>query len=269
MQKIYKIVNQVNGKFYIGKTIFHIEKRLKKHFYLSDKKVNRRLYDAINKYGKENFIVELIEECQNDLANEREIYYIKLYNSDNAEFGYNMTIGGDGGKMPEESLKKMILKKTGAKLSEEHKLKISKANKGRISHKWTKESKKKLSDSLKKSGHKPPLTKFLGTMHPMYGKNQSIEAKEKMSKFRTGKTWEEINGKESAEKNKKIMSEKFSGSSNIKYIEFDIKKHLKEILNSDNIKLLCKEKYNICYSTLLYKFKKQYNCTITQFKTKQ
>lgn len=266
MQRIYKITNQINGKIYIGKTILPIEKRLKRHFYLAAKKVNRYLYDAINKYGKVNFIIELIEECEYDLANEREIYYIDSYKSNNKEFGYNMTIGGDGGRMPEESLKKMILKKTGMKLSEEHKLKISKANKGRNPHEWSEESKMKLSNSLKKSGHKPPIPNWSGETHPMYGKTHSEETKQKLAEYRKGTTWEEINGKESAKISKEKMSKRFSGSNNVNYIEFNIEEHLEEILNSSNIRLLCKEKYNIVYATLLYKFKKKYGCTITQFK---
>lgn len=269
MQRIYKITNQINGKIYIGKTTLPIEKRLKRHFYLASKKINRYLYDAINKYNKENFIIELLEECEYNLANEREIYYINFYNSTNKEMGYNMTIGGDGGRMPEESLKKMILKKTGMKLSEEHKRKISEANKGKNPHPMTEECREKIRQSLLKSGHKPPVTHWKTEEHPMYGKTHSDEAKQKISEFRTGKTWEEINGEESAKTNKEKMSERFSGSNNVNYIEFNIEEHLEEILNSNNIKLLCKEKYNIVYATLLYKFKKKYGCTITQFKNEK
>jgi group I intron endonuclease len=266
MQRIYKITNQINGKIYIGKTILTIEKRLKRHFYLADKKINRYLYDAINKYNKENFIIELIEECEYNLANEREIYYINFYSSNNKEIGYNMTIGGDGGRMPKESLKKMILKKTGMKLSEEHKRKISEANKGRSPHPMTDVCKEKIKQSLLKSGHKPPIIYWKTEEHPMYGKIHSDKTKQKLSEFRTGKTWEEVNGKESAKINKEKMSDRFSGSNNVNYIEFDIEEHLEEILNSNNIRLLCKEKYNIVYPTLLYKFKKRYGYTITQFK---
>ena len=269
MQSIYKITNQVNGKIYIGKTILPIEKRLKRHFYLASRKVNRYLYDAINKYGKENFIIELTEDCEYDLANEREIYYINFYNSNNKEFGYNMTIGGDGGRMPDESLKKMIVKKTGMKMSEETKRKISKANKGKIPHPMTEDIKEKISKSLKKLGHKPPTQYWSGENHPMYNKNHSNKTKQKLSEFRMGKTWEEINGKDSARINKEKMSKKFSGNNNVNYIEFNIEEHLEEILNSTNIRLLCKEKYNIVYATLLYKFKKKYGCTITQFKNEK
>ena len=269
MQRIYKITNQINGKVYIGKTILPIEQRLKRHFYLAGKNVNRYLYDSINKYGKENFIIELIEECEYDLANEKEIYYIDFYKSNNKDFGYNMTIGGDGGRMPEESLRKMIIKKTGEKLSEETKRKISEANKGRIPTTMTNEIKEKIRQSLIKSGCRPPTPQWSGENHPMYGKTHSEEVKQRLSEFRTGKTWEEINGKKSSDINKEKMSKRFSGRGNVNYIEFNIEEHLEEILNSTNIRLLCKEKYNIVYATLLYKFKKKYGCTITQFKNEK
>ena len=268
MQNIYKIINTINNKIYIGKTIHSIDKRLKKHFYLADKKTNRYLYDAINKYGKENFKIELIETCKYELANEKEIYYIFFFKSNNKLFGYNMTKGGDGGKMQEESIKKMVLKKTGTKMSEETKLKMSKSKAGKKTHLWSEKSKLKLSTSLKKCGHKPPIIYWEKEKHPMYGKSHSEEVKQKLSEFRKGKTWEQLNGKESAKLNKKKMSERFLGSNNVNYIEFNLEEKLEEIINSTNIKNLCKNKYNITYATLLYKFKQKYSCTIAQYKNK-
>ena len=50
---------------------------------------------AILKYGKENFSIEILEECPKELLNDREKYYIKLYNSYNS--GYNSTLGGQNG----------------------------------------------------------------------------------------------------------------------------------------------------------------------------
>lgn len=96
MAYIYQIVNDINNKIYIGKTEFSIEKRFQKHcedaFRLRNEK--RPLYNAMKKYGIENFHIELIEETDN--PNEREIYWIEkkqsFYN------GYNATKGGDGRK---------------------------------------------------------------------------------------------------------------------------------------------------------------------------
>ena len=75
MGYIYKIVNDINNKIYIGKTEYSIEKRFQEHINDSKKKYkNRPLYDAINKYGIKHFKIEQIEECQNQDLNKREKY---------------------------------------------------------------------------------------------------------------------------------------------------------------------------------------------------
>ena len=48
----------------------------------------------IDKYGDDNFIIEVIEECAFDLLNERERYWIAFYDSTNDDIGYNINIGG-------------------------------------------------------------------------------------------------------------------------------------------------------------------------------
>lgn len=107
MYHIYKITNLKNNKIYIGKTINSVEDRFKRH--LNDalsERLDTHLARAIRKYGKENFIVEELEDIQDlEKLNDREIYWIAFYNS--YEKGYNETIGGDGGntyskKTPEE-----------------------------------------------------------------------------------------------------------------------------------------------------------------------
>ena len=48
----------------------------------------------MRKYGKDNFLIELIEECPNEMLNDKEIYWISYYNS--YYNGYNASLGGDG-----------------------------------------------------------------------------------------------------------------------------------------------------------------------------
>ena len=94
MVGIYKITNQVNGKVYIGQSV-RIKQRWSQH--KAEAKENRRntlLYNAMRKYGIENFTFEVIEECSQEQLNEREIYWISYYDSFNKEKGYNMTPGG-------------------------------------------------------------------------------------------------------------------------------------------------------------------------------
>lgn len=97
MGYIYKITNTINNKIYIGQTSKTIEERFKAHISKAKQHINRYLYDAMNHYGYENFIIEQIEQCNNDLLNEREMYWIKKYQSNNSQIGYNMTEGGEGG----------------------------------------------------------------------------------------------------------------------------------------------------------------------------
>lgn len=133
MYAIYKITNLVNNKLYIGKAR-HVKHRWYKHLSAArTKKLNDYFYlhRAINKYGGHNFIIETIAMCENEEgALSAETFYIKLYNTQNRDIGYNLTSGGDGA--------------SGYKCSEETKAKISKANKGR---KHSIETRKRMGDA--------------------------------------------------------------------------------------------------------------------------
>ena len=96
MSYIYKITNNINGKIYIGKTNFSIEKRWKEHCrdYKKESEEKRPLYFAMKKYGIEHFYIEQVEECSFDEVSEREKYWIEYYGS--FKNGYNATKGGDG-----------------------------------------------------------------------------------------------------------------------------------------------------------------------------
>lgn len=93
---IYKIVNEINGKVYIGQSI-HIEQRIKEHFYKAkcekDISYNSILHQAIRKYGTENFSWEVLEECSVEDIDKKEQYYINKYNS-LSPYGYNILKGG-------------------------------------------------------------------------------------------------------------------------------------------------------------------------------
>lgn len=97
MSYIYKIINDINDKVYIGKTEFSIEKRFKEHCQdaFRDRNEKRPLYAAMRKYGIEHFSIELIEETEK--PEEREIYWIGYF--DGYTQGYNATKGGDGKKL--------------------------------------------------------------------------------------------------------------------------------------------------------------------------
>lgn len=96
MTKIYKITNLINGKQYVGKTSFTLEKRFQEHCKDALKEIekHRPLYSAMRKYGVENFTIELIEECEEKISDLREQYWVGFYQT--YTNGYNATLGGEG-----------------------------------------------------------------------------------------------------------------------------------------------------------------------------
>ena len=96
MAYIYCITNQINGKQYVGKTTESITKRFKEHCRDSKKErcEKRPLYDAMNKYGIQNFIAEEIMQCEPDELDSYERLFIEKL--DTYHNGYNATRGGDG-----------------------------------------------------------------------------------------------------------------------------------------------------------------------------
>lgn len=92
---LYRIFNIENNKSYIGKTYDCIYSRLQNHIKDSIKYTSRPLYRAFNKYGLYAFSLEILGEFEEGILEQKEIEYIKLYNS-YGKTGYNATLGGDG-----------------------------------------------------------------------------------------------------------------------------------------------------------------------------
>lgn len=118
--EIYKITNIVNNKIYIGQTVSHILNHKKYRPYGSKKrflshiseafstKKNQSIYlnNAIKKYGKDNFNVDIVEYCECCDSDERETYFISHFNSLYPN-GYNLKNGGQKFKYDEYSKKKV------------------------------------------------------------------------------------------------------------------------------------------------------------------
>ena len=96
MSKIYKVTNKENGKFYIGRTSYKkLYMRKASHkWYANHMNTNLPFPNALRKYGVDGFVWEILEECDDNKAGEREMYYISELNPQ-----YNATLGGDGGTL--------------------------------------------------------------------------------------------------------------------------------------------------------------------------
>ena len=88
---IYKITNNINGRWYIGKTNGQDPN------YMGSGKLLKQAYA---KYGKENFIKEVLESClSDDELNEREQHWISTTNAITDPMSYNLAEGGSGGDL--------------------------------------------------------------------------------------------------------------------------------------------------------------------------
>ena len=104
MRVVYLIINLENGKVYVGQTK-NFANRKRGHLYDARRGSTRPLYRSIRKHGEENFKFEVIEECEDDLINEREQYWVSHYDSFNPKKGYNLTSGGNQGKLVSKTTK--------------------------------------------------------------------------------------------------------------------------------------------------------------------
>lgn len=179
MNSIYLITNLIDGKQYVGVTCRTVEERFKEHLLEAADGSKSILHNAIRKYGPENFSVVTVEDnIPDDSAEERERYYIKLYQTFYTSCkGYNMTEGGGG--------------VVGYKHSEDSKQKISQSLKGHVfpasrnakirSAMIGRDYKQEWKDALSKSR----MGRFKGDENPFYGKHHNESTKSKISKANT------------------------------------------------------------------------------------
>lgn len=127
LERNYKLYVHIapNGKKYYG-----ITKQKPEHRWANGKGYdkNKHFASAIKKYGWDNIEhIVLHEGLDEDEAKELEQYMIQWYDTANRAYGYNITLGGDGGKGLCGEKNPMY----GKQLSEEHKKKLSEAKKGK------------------------------------------------------------------------------------------------------------------------------------------
>jgi len=174
---IYKIVNKINNKTYIGSSIdidnrFYVHKnKLKKNIH-----PNNILQNSVNKYGIENFIFEVIEECDVELLTEREQYWINFNIN-----GYNIrkiAESNRGISLSEETKKKISESNKGKVISEHVRKLLSKAHKGRPK---SKESVEKMKKSLTNRKLSEEHKKNISKNHANKNKSLPEKTKKKIS----------------------------------------------------------------------------------------
>lgn len=129
---VYLILNNINRKKYVGQTVKPLTIRWSNHVSAS-RDPQQYFARAIAKYGCENFSMTVLGEVYSkDEMDSLETALIKFYESNNEDYGYNLTTGGDGINCPSpETLLKMRNSHLGKSLSQQAKDKLSHANKGR------------------------------------------------------------------------------------------------------------------------------------------
>lgn len=174
MTGIYIIQNLINNKGYIGKSV-NIENRFIRH--LSELRHNRHcnpyLQKAFNKYGENNFKLNILEECNEKALDNKEKYWIKYYKDKKICELYNITDGGTGGKMPQYIIDK---------------------------------ARPKISKAAKEGNY----VRHIGEANGMYGKHHTLESRKLISKHRKGKpSWNK--GKHLSQKTKNKLSKANKG----------------------------------------------------------
>lgn len=191
---IYKILNLINNKIYVGSAVNYDKRWAAHEFYLNKgKHPNKHIQAAWNKYGAENFefiALELVEDKTKLL--EREQYWIDTLKP---EYNICKTAGSNLGiKYSEESKKKMSAWQIGRKMSDEAKAKMStsaKGHKNSLGMKHSEETRKRMSASRIGKKHskqhkiKISLSNIGNKSH--LGRSFSNEHKANLSKARLGR----------------------------------------------------------------------------------
>ena len=183
---IYRIINKIDGKSYIGQYCKDNPKqRFTNHKSRARKEDSTEyLYRAIRKHGIENFDFKLICVCDNNTLNELEIQYIKEFDTFGPN-GYNMTVGGQGiknYKHTPETIERLRITSTGKFPNDETRKRISD---GLMGHGCTDEKREKHRINATGVIKKPETIEKLRLAST--GRVVSKETGEKLSKALTGK----------------------------------------------------------------------------------
>lgn len=200
---IYKLTNKINNKCYIGQSTNNPESGRWNKYKRLQCKGQPKLYNALKKYGPDNFIFEIIaiglnKEDLDLLEDLYENYYNSIFN------GYNIRCGGSRGKHSQETKIKLSISHVGHKHSKETKIKMSNSQLGHI---VSEKTKRKL--SIKNTGYKHSeeakikmSEKQKGVGNHMLGKRKTETTKQRISESRKGMIFTEEHKRKISESRK-------------------------------------------------------------------
>lgn len=167
---IYTITNLVNGKLYVGLTK-NLKERKKSHFKTLKYEIhgNPHLQSAVNRYGEENFLFEVLVECEEEFLCSEEHYWCNLLKVHDRKYGYNIEPTNPYGypiTLSEETKRKM---------SENH-ADVSGNNNPFYGKKHTREALEKISESSKNRIYTQERSEKIRKFHT--GRKQSIEQRD-------------------------------------------------------------------------------------------
>ena len=192
---IYKITCLANNRVYIGQTK-HLKKRKAEHLRSLKNQSHHStlLQRSWNKYGKNLFKHEIIEECDINNVDEKEVYWIKFHDSTNKYNGFNNDGGGNKNKVLSEVTRQKISKFHRERyeiakiylLSENAMKKKSVKLSGKNNPMYGKTPREWMDKQTYEKWVKDKSARFKGENNPMFGKPVSDERKAKYSELFTG-----------------------------------------------------------------------------------
>ena len=163
---VYIHTCKANGKRYVGVTGRNPESRWKEG---RGYKTNKHFYSAILKYGWSNFQHEVYEVDSKEEMYRKEVELISFYHSNDPEFGYNNSSGGEyshlGCKCSEETRRKISEAKKGKPFSEEHRKHIAEARKSQPHKPCSEEHRKHLAEANRRKAKDPEYRRKQSEAH--------------------------------------------------------------------------------------------------------
>lgn len=200
---VYSHTNTKTNNCYIGWTSKSVEERWKRHVYDAKQGSQYYFHRAIEKYGIENWTAKVIEICDSEIdALKAESKWIKFFESNNPDHGYNSSSGGEA-SVPNEATRKRLSEAQRKRFTNpEERLKTSLGAKNRC--KISEKTKQLMREN--KLGNKNPQFGRVGKNAPHFGKTHSEKTKQIISQKKRGQKLSEEAKRKCSEASKKRWS---------------------------------------------------------------